>query len=276
MICNGRWYYLGFIFTFLVVLPLAVYAQANTAKLKKYDPTLLITTASVLQAKSENKEVVIIDIRQPEDYEKIRIPGSINMPLFSIKAKRYLASKSLIIVNEGYNYSQLESECIKLRNVGFKVYILQGGLYSWIQKGAPMEGNISARKKLNRVSPIIFIAEKYYANWIIIDISAVKKSHDPLPERSLFVPYTGDNDKFLRSIEESLEKIRIDEFTLVLICNENGKNYDKIEAILEKSKVKPVFFLEDGKEGLKNILLTAEKSGLTTGASEEKKGRTCK
>jgi Rhodanese-related sulfurtransferase len=268
MIYRDRWYYIWVIFIFLVILPVTVYAQANTAKLKKHDPTLLIGVDSILQKKSENKDMVIIDVRTPDQFEKIRIPSSINMPLFSVKTKQYLKSKLLILVNEGYNYSQLESECMKLRNGGFKAYILHGGLYYWVQNGAPLEGVISSKKSLNKISPPVFLTEKDYSNWIIVDVSSAEKINEPLSGQFIFVPYTGNSDKFSSSLEKSLEKIKTDEFSLIMICNEKGEDYDKIEAILEKSKTNRIFFLEGGKEGLKKAMAKAnEQINATTNQS---------
>jgi rhodanese-related sulfurtransferase len=109
----------------------AMAAEQAAVKVKKHDPALLISVAEFRKTISENKNVLVIDVRKPEDFEKIRIPSSMNMPLFSVKTKLFLKSKQLILVNEGYNYSQLEPECIGLRKAGFKVNILHGGLYYW-------------------------------------------------------------------------------------------------------------------------------------------------
>lgn len=241
----------------VIILNSAISADPAVAKLKKHDPTLLINVTDLRKNISENKNVIIIDVRKPEDFEKIKIPSSINMPLFSVKTKQYLKSKLLILVNEGYNYSQMEQECINLRKAGFKVYILHGGLYYWVQNGAPLEGVISSKKSLNKISPSVFLTEKDYSNWIIVDVSSAEKIDEPLLGRSIFVPFAGNSDKFSSSLEKSLDKIKTDEFSLILICNEKGENYDKIEAILEKSKTNRIFFLEDGKEGLKKAIAKA-------------------
>jgi rhodanese-related sulfurtransferase len=187
-----------FLFIGLVIFTNPAFAaEQAVVKLKKHDPALLISVAELRKTISENKNVLVIDVRKPEDFEKIRIPSSMNMPLFSVKTKQYLKSKQLILVNEGYNYSQLEPECIGLRKAGFKVNILHGGLYYWVQSKAPLEGSVSyaAKKSLNRMSPLIFLTEKDYSNWIVVDVSLNEKNK-PLSGQSVSVKFAGNVDKF--------------------------------------------------------------------------------
>jgi rhodanese-related sulfurtransferase len=100
-------------------------------KLGKRNPELAISAESVLQKLKEKREIILIDVRNSKKFEKFRIPGSINIPLFAIKTKTFLKSKPLVLINEGYSYSQLEQECMILRNSGFKASILDGGIYYW-------------------------------------------------------------------------------------------------------------------------------------------------
>jgi rhodanese-related sulfurtransferase len=263
------------IFFSLVFSNTAISANSSLMKLKKHDPTLLITVDTVLQKKAQNKDIVIIDVRQSEDYKKIKIPESLNIPLFAIKTKTFIRSKLLVIVNEGYNYGQLADECINLRKAGFKAYILYGGMYYWLQKGAPLGGNIAAGKSLNKVSPLIFLGEKDYSNWIIVDTSSSLSLSEPLAQRSTLITYAGNNDKFLKELDVTFKKINPDEFSLFMIIDEKGKSYEKIEAILEKTKFNKAFYLEGGKEALKKLLAAkaeSEKERQSTG----NKSKTCK
>jgi hypothetical protein len=83
------------------------------------------------------------------------------VPLFTIKTKGFLKSTPFVLINEGYYYGQLEQECKRLRDPGFTaVWILNGGLNAWRQKGAPLNGDIFAQKELNRMPPQVFFEEK--------------------------------------------------------------------------------------------------------------------
>ena len=220
-------------------------------KLRKRNPAFAISLKSVLQKQG----IIIVDVRDKKSFEKFNIPGSINIPLFAIRTKAFLKTKSLILINEGYNYSQLEQECERLRKSGFKVWLLNGGLYFWIQKGAPVKGDAFAQKELNRIPPRIFFAEKDYENWIVIDVSS---SNDPkaslLFPQSISIPYINDEKKFILALKKTLKKHKDNPFIFMLICDEKGERYPKVESIVKEIDAKNVFFLKGGIEAYRNFL----------------------
>jgi hypothetical protein len=55
------------------------------AKLKKRNPTFSISVESVRQKLKENQNILLVDIRKKDEFEKFSIPGSINIPLFAVK-----------------------------------------------------------------------------------------------------------------------------------------------------------------------------------------------
>ena len=96
---------------------------------KHLNPGLFISVESVLQQLKEKQHIVLVDVRDANDFEKFRIPGSLNIPFFALKTKTFLKKKSLVMINEGFSYSRLEQGCLRLRNAGFaSVSILDGGL----------------------------------------------------------------------------------------------------------------------------------------------------
>ncbi len=219
-------------------------------KLRKRNPAFAISVESVLQKQG----IIIVDVRDKESFEKFNIPGSINIPLFAIRTKAFLKTKSLILINEGYNYSQLERECERLRKSGFKVWLLNGGLYFWIQKGAPVKGDVFAQKELNKIPPRIFFAEKNYENWIVIDVSSTNdpKASSLFPQ-SISIPYI-DEKKFILAFENTLKKHKDNSFISILICDEKGKQYPKVESIVKEIDAKNVFFLKGGIEAYRNFI----------------------
>jgi len=78
------------------------------------DPDLLLSVSEVkrqLNSGSQNNPV-LVDVRDNESFQKIRIPGSINMSLFAVKTKTFLKTKQIVLVNEGYGYNKLVSRII--------------------------------------------------------------------------------------------------------------------------------------------------------------------
>ena len=230
-------------------------AKLPTGTGKRRNPAFAISPESVLQKMRENRDIILIDVRKKAEFEKFRIPGSINIPPFAIKTKAFLKPKSLVIVNEGYNYGELEQECVHLRSSGFKVWILNGGLNYWREKGVPLEGDVFARKALNRIPPRSFFAEKDYENWIVIDVSVSKhpEAH-PLIPQSISLPYENDEEKFIKTSKGTVAKLQHSRFLSVLICSEKGEHYEHIEKLVQKAGVTNVFFLEGGLEAYKKFL----------------------
>lgn len=226
-----------------------------TIKPKKRNPACALSADSVLQKIRERQGIILVDVREKSAFEKFSIPGSINIPLFAIKTKAFLRSTTLVLVNEGYNYSQLERECGRLREAGFSVWLLDGGLYYWKQKGGPLKGDAFSQKALNRIPPRIFFAEKDYEDWLIIDVSA---SENPqarsLIPNSISIPYVNREEKFISVFEKSLDKQRVNPSRRLLIFNEQGKQYDKIEKVLRKTRWNKPFFLRGGIEAYREFL----------------------
>jgi len=230
-------------------------AELLTGTGKKRNPAFAISAESVLRKLREKQDIILIDVRKKAGFEKSRIPGSINIPLFAIKTKAFLKSKPLVVVNEGYNYDELEQECAHLREAGFKVWILNGGLNYWREKGAPLEGDAFAQKALNRIPPRSFFVEKVYENWVVIDVSALKYSqtNPPIPQ-SISLPYENNEENFIQTLKDTVAKSQHNRFLSVLICSEKGEYYERIEKLVQKTDVTNVFFLEGGLEVYKKFL----------------------
>jgi len=96
-----------------------------------------------IQAEVAIKEqgLVFVDTRGGIEYDKVRIPGSLNLPLYAIKAQEFLKFRSLIIVTDAVSVSEAQSEIAKLRESGFRsVRNLRGGIRAWGRAGGALEG----------------------------------------------------------------------------------------------------------------------------------------
>jgi len=210
-----------------------------------------------LTLKIKKKEGVnIIDVRNSDSFEKFRIPGSINMPLFSIKTKDYLKSGELVFVNEGSNYSQVVQECENLKKLGFNnLYILQGGLNYWRQKGGEVEGDVFALMNLNKISSQDFFEEKDYDNWIAIDISDSKNSEADylIPER-IHIPYKNNPERFVAQVKAKVKENKTNTFNNVVIFDEDGEKYKSVEMHLSGQEPGNMFYLKGGLKEYKSFL----------------------
>lgn len=212
-------------------------------RLKEPDHSLLISAESVLSKIKHKQKIFIVDVRNPTEFETVRIPGSINIPLYFIKSKAFLTLKPLVLVNTGYPYSQMEKECKSLRNKGFNAAILTGGILSWHRKGGQLKGDLFALNGYNKISPRIFFQEKDDANQMVLDVS---KEHTQISKQLIptatHIPFFNNlNLGDLRAA--AVNKADIEYF---LIFNENGDHYEKIEKTLQKKGLENTFYLKGG------------------------------
>lgn len=237
--------------------PKTIPAKWSSFKSKERNPAFSVSVKSVLERLKHGEELFLVDVRARKEYEICRIPNSINVPLFSIKTKVFLKSKPLILINEGYNYSQLESECDSLRKDGYKARILIGGMHYWRQHGVSLEGNVFVQRALNRVPPRFFFFEKNYDDWLFIDITDPKNSRaSSLIPNSIPIPYLNNAPEFIKVFKEILTLQNNNQNRWILVFDENGEEYDRIERSLNESGLRKVFFLKGGMEAYRDFLST--------------------
>lgn len=93
------------------------------------------------------KDVVIVDLRSAEEYEKAHIPGAVNHP----KEKWSLTSPlDRDKTNVMYCYNQqchlAMKACLEFARKGFRVMELEGGWASWKDAGFKIEEATEMRK----------------------------------------------------------------------------------------------------------------------------------
>lgn len=83
--------------------------------------------------KQSPKEIIIVDVRSPEEYAEKHIAGAINIPLDEIHTRHNILSKSdLIITACGKGGGRSAEAAEKLRKLGFtKAIYLCGGTFGW-------------------------------------------------------------------------------------------------------------------------------------------------
>lgn len=245
----------------------------------KCDVTFFVPAERLLKMMHENKESVLVDVRQKSDFDRFRIPGSLNIPLHAIKTKTYLKSKVLILVNEGYRYNQLEQECRHLKQAGFNVRILKGGLYSWKQKGGIVEGENIICNRLNRISSLNYFYEKDRGDWIAINASPSKDAGaGSLLAGQVSIPFEGDGNRFVSEFRKCIADKKINPCTRILVFDEKGDTYGRMEQFLQKAGIE-ILFLEGGIQAYRKVVEHQKTTGRNLevyGKSSRRKCATCR
>jgi rhodanese-related sulfurtransferase len=231
---------------FMVVLPFVGIAGAQDSK--HHDFKWAMSARAVLEQFRRDK-IVLIDVRSPDSFDQLRIPGSMNIPLYAVKTKSFLKDRHAVLIDEGYFYGRLEAECRKLKDAGFHVSILFGGLNAWIETGGELDGHSFGANRINTVSPCVFHLEKDYENNVIIDISG-KRNLDatPLPTNAVYFSVVDTNGLKLSGFYESLNgaKQSNNKYQVIVIASKDGSGYEKAKKIIREMKINNVFYLDGG------------------------------
>lgn len=235
--------------------------ELNTPKIKQYDASFAVSVEYVLYRLKQKQNITLVDVRRPDEFNRLKIPGSINIPLYAIKTKAFLKSSSLVLVNAGYAYSLLEKECRRLNDLGFTVSMLDGGLNAWRYRNGPLEGDLLQLKTFSRVSSRIFHQEKDFSNTIVIDVSGVRgSSSKQLIPAAIHLPQVGASanqpvrNLSLDDLRASVRENRKNPNSAILITNQDGKGYEQIEKTIAKADLGPVFYLAGGLDGYRRFL----------------------
>jgi len=221
---------------------------------EQHEASFAISPDAVFYKLKQKQKITIIDVRNPENFERLHIPGSLNIPLHAVKTKAFLKSFPVVLINEGFHYSPLLSECRQLVDLGFKVFILDGGLPAWKRIGSRLVGDPFARQDMKTVSPRVFLREKDFENTLVIDISAVQtETARQLLPYSRHIPVSAESDEWFRRVNLVISDHKNQPFLSVVVVSETGDGYGRANKILADQSVN-AFFLQSGVAGYKKYL----------------------
>ncbi len=234
--------------------PLIIPNNFSDGRIKSRDSSVAIPVEVVLYKLKQKQKIALVDVRDRKDFERLHIPGSMNIPLYAVKTKFFLKSFTIVLINEGFHYSPLESECRQLRDLGFKAFILDGGLPAWKRQGSRLAGDLFALIEMQTVAPLEFFREKNYATNLMIDISPVQtEASRKLMPSSLHLPVPADVGEWVRKLDRIVTSHRNQPFLSILIFNETGNGYDELDKILAGTCVN-TFYLQGGVAGYRRYL----------------------
>jgi len=223
-------------------------------KPKQYESSFAISPDAVLYKLKQKQKINLVDVRSPGDFARLHIPGSLNIALYAVKTKVFLKSFPIVLINAGFHYSPLAAECRKLRDMGFKVFILDGGLPAWKRKGSPLVGDLFVVAEMKSVSPHVFFQEKDFENTLVIDIAPVQTelSRQLIPY-SRHIPVSAEPSEWFRKLNRIITDHKNQPFLSVVVFSETGDGYGRANKLLADLSVN-AFFIEGGVTGYKRYL----------------------
>lgn len=128
-------------------------------ELRKNDPAkarqyfadkIAFTTGPVEVARSlkQGADIVLIDVREAEDYAKGHVPGAINLPRDKWSTAQGLRQD---VLNVLYCYTQqchlAATAAVEFAGKGYSVMEMDGGFQAWKDNDLEIEGDISRSEK---------------------------------------------------------------------------------------------------------------------------------
>jgi len=100
-------------------------------------------TAADLRSRLQNGEqIVVIDVREPDEFARGKIPGAYTIPrgVLEMQLDGRLPLESTVVLYCGGG-ARSALACRSLAEMGYdKVENLQGGWHAWVNSGLPVEG----------------------------------------------------------------------------------------------------------------------------------------
>lgn len=226
-----------------------------TRILRKPDPSLLVPVDVLSREVRKKTDILPVDVRDLADFERCRVPGSLHLPLFSIKTKGFLESKPLVLIGKGSDYGRLESECRHLRSQGFTVSVLDGGIQAWKAGGQPLDGNGCADEPLNTLSARELFEARHDETWLMVNACRSKRGdgRQCLPQAHL-LPHPEKPDEVLAQLRTIRGNHGGGEPVTLLLFDDDGNQIPSLARVLLKSEMHRVFFLEGGIESYRAFL----------------------
>ena len=228
----------NFILAVLFSIILTQTAYASTMESSE----LFISPEAVFKNK---QQYMLIDIRNSTKFELTHIPDSINLSASSINKKKYLQTKNIILVNQGYSSSAILKRCVKLKKDGFNVLILKGGINSWAMKELPLS-NTKNIFSVFEITPLELYKSLNSTSWLAINISETPVKNKYLSDlKTITFPkssISANEKELLNSIYKKIENRKL------LIYDKYGSGYSSLLKALKNQKETPnnLFFLKGG------------------------------
>ncbi len=205
-------------------------------------------SAAQVRRMSADRRVALVDVRDAGAFERVSLPGSLNIPLFAVKTKTYLRSQALILLDVGYSPGLLQAACEDLRRLGFEAWFLMGGVAAMKASGETLAGDVFARQSVNRVPAAQWLADDCPSCWLVVDASAVEHAPTMPGVQQLWLPFDATTPhEFVSGLSGAVSRVSGPGGDgLLLIVTEDGQEYADIERRLQREGLPPVFFLEGG------------------------------
>jgi rhodanese-related sulfurtransferase len=217
-----------------------------------WDASLAMEIRTVLKKHRDN-QVVLVDVRPKEEFDRVRIPDSIHVSLHFLKTKTFLKGKDLVLVGDGREWLPLESACRDLKANGFRVSILAEGVSGWLAAGGKVSGDAATLLGEKIVTPSVFMQEKDLEGRLMVYMGREATADLPiLLPGCVVIDVEGQPEKAAAWMKKEMAARTC--ILPPLVLNATGKRYAQADAGFRSHGVGNVLFVEGGLAGYRTFL----------------------
>lgn len=182
------------------------------------------------------------------------IDGTISVPLYAVHSKSFIVDRNVVLLGNGVDDSQLVQECLRVQRVGAKrVYVLKGGIRSWVEKVNDAEKLLSLADK--SVLPNDIYKKTLGEDWVLLiessSISTEREIRTLFPGVQLLA--TDDTPQLGRVLKKRKN-------SRLLVISGNGDGYHAVNALLQQHGVRNDYYLQGGLAAYRQYLMTQQAS----------------
>jgi rhodanese-related sulfurtransferase len=97
------------------------------------------TDSTALAERLAQRNVHVLDVRQPSEWRHGHIPGSQNLPLMQLKRRLATLPRDKTIVTVCASGHRSNTAARTLLRAGYQAENLKGGVHAWAKAGLPIE-----------------------------------------------------------------------------------------------------------------------------------------
>lgn len=130
----------------------------------------VITWAQALERGTAN--IVLADVRAADEYARFSIPGSVNLPLYTLLHKPFLKGQFVVVVGDAADWRQATRLCETAKDLPFAEFrVLEHGIAA-----VESVGNQGQAASLRPITAKDFITDSEYGAWLVIDFAGQQPS----------------------------------------------------------------------------------------------------
>jgi rhodanese-related sulfurtransferase len=219
---------------FLIFLLLSCWVITGNAQAATNDQAVIITTDELKAIlDTANAPVVVIDARNPEEYQEVHIKGAINIPASKFREFKHLLpndkSVKLIFYCNGVKCGKSKRAAQKAAEEGYSnTVVYADGMPVWEEKGYPIYAGPDYEKHIETTTftPIGLqdLIKKDRAGTIVVDVRDPQEYTEGHIPGAINIP-----SEIFASKSDVLDK----EKKIVVYCNSGGRSYNAYRKLMK-------------------------------------------